>query len=102
MAEEMSVSEEITAIKARRQRLSIDQRLARLEAQKQRLLAQRNKRSRQLETREKIIVGAAVLNAMREDAGWRQRVSALLRENVTRDIDRDVIAEWLSPTSTLP
>ncbi len=93
--------EELTsAEKPNRQRLTLDQRIARAEAQAEKLKRQKLKRSRQLETREKIIVGAAVVNAMRENPDWRNRVSQLLREKVSREIDREVIAEWLFPTST--
>jgi len=91
--------EEQAVVKAKRQRLSIEQRIARHEAQAARLRAQKQRRSRQLDTREKIIIGGTIVAAMRDDSEWRARVVPLLREKVTRDIDREVIAEWLSATS---
>ena len=88
-----------SADKPKRQRLTADQKIARLEAQIQRLKTQEHKRSRKLDAREKIIIGGAVLKAMRNHADWKERVCQLLNDDVTRPIDREVIAEWLSDTS---
>ncbi len=84
----------------KRQRLTAEQRIARHEQAIARLKAQQLRKSRKAETREKIVIGGTVLAAMREDAGFRVQVVALLREKVTRDLDREVLVEWLSPTST--
>ena len=84
----------------KRQRLTPEQRIARHEQAIARLKAQQNRRSRQLETREKIVVGSTVIAAMRRDAGLRGWVSSLLSSHVTRELDREAVAEWLSPTST--
>jgi len=88
------------APKQKRQRLTVEQRIARLDAEKQRLLAQQQKISRQLDTRRKVIVGATVINAMEGDAELTARICALLNANVQRPLDREAIAPWLLPTST--
>ena len=79
-------------------RLTLEQRIARQEVALARLRAQKVQRSRKLDTREKIIVGGTVLAAMREDADLRARVVQLLKSNVTRELDREVVAEWLATT----
>ena len=84
----------------KRQRLTVEQRIAQLDAQRQRLLAQAQKTSRQLDTRRKIIVGAAVLNAMETDPVLKTRICELLQSAVVRPIDREAVAPWLSRTST--
>jgi hypothetical protein len=89
-----------SAPKQKRQRLTVEQKIARLDAQKQKLLAQQNKISRQLDTRRKVIVGAAVINAMEADAELTTRICALLNANVQRPLDREAVAPWLSPIST--
>jgi hypothetical protein len=86
--------------KPKRQRLTVEQRIAKLDAQKQRLLAQAHKTSRQLDTRRKVIVGATIINAMETDADLHKRICALLDADVKRSIDREAIAPWLSHTST--
>ena len=96
----MADDQETPAAKPKRERLTIEQKIAKLEQQAQRLRALKHKRSRQIETREKIIIGGAVVKAMRSNGEWRSRVCALLRDDVTRPIDREVIAEWLSATFT--
>ena len=85
---------------SKRQRRSPEQKIAYLRTQLARATAQQHKRSRQLDTREKIVIGGAVIKAMREDEAFRLQVVALLQENVARDIDREAIASWLAPTST--
>jgi hypothetical protein len=89
-----------SAPKEKRQRLTVEQKIARLDAQKAKLLAQQTKISRQLDTRRKVIVGAAVINAMASDADLTTRICALLNANVQRPLDREAVAPWLSHTST--
>lgn len=101
----MSVAEEFAAAdsaRPKRQRLTLDQRMARVEAQRQKLAAQMQQNHRKLETRRKIVIGAAVLNAMEQDDAFREQICRLLRASVIRPIDRETIAPWLSPTLTSP
>ena len=86
--------------KPKRQKLTPAQRIARHEQEIARLKTRVKKQSRQAETRGKIVIGGTVIAAMREDAELRARIAALLSEKVTRDIDKEAVAEWLSPTST--
>ena len=86
--------------KAKRERLTYEQRLARIDAQKARILSSQKNESRRLADRRKIIVGATVINAMENDAELHARICALLDLNVTRDVDRKAIQPWLSATST--
>lgn len=84
---------------AKRQRRTPEQQIARLREQLARATAQQSKRSRQLDTREKIVIGGAVLKAMRHDHAFRSQITTLLQNDVTRDLDREAIASWLSDTS---
>ncbi len=88
-----------TAAKPPRKRLTDAQKIARMEQQLAQLKALQARRSRKIETREKIIIGGAIVKAMRDDPEWRARVVPLLQADVTRDIDKQVIAPWLSPIS---
>ena len=82
----------------KRSRLSLEQRIATREAQLARLKQQQHQHSRKLATREKIIVGAAVTTAARSNPELRRMLAGVLAEQVTKEIDREVIAPWLSPT----
>ena len=86
----------------KRQRQTPQQRIARLQAQLAQEKTRLHKRSRQMDAREKIVIGGAVIKAMRDDEAFRLQMVALLKANVTRDIDREAIAPWLSGTSTQP
>lgn len=72
----------------------IDERLARLRAQKDRLIARTNKLERRRETRRKIIIGGAVLAAVEHEGmpALRNRSDLLrwLEAHVRRPSDRDV------------
>lgn len=68
-----------------------EQRLAELDRKRAKLAAQK----RTAATREKIVVGAAVVAEMRENPEFFARVIAILRERVKRDSDLRAIAEIL-------
>lgn len=84
----------------KRQRRTPEQKIAYLRTQLARATAQQSKRSRRLDTREKIVIGGAVIKTMRDNEAFRTQVVALLQDNVTRDVDREAIASWLAPIST--
>ncbi len=94
------MSDETTATtqRARRPRRTPEQELAYLAQRMARVKATQQQRSRKAETREKIVIGGAVVKAMRDDPEWRARIVALLETNVTREVDREAIASWLSAT----
>jgi hypothetical protein len=73
---------------------SIDQRLARLRAERSRLVARVSSTERKRDTRRKIIVGAAVLAAVEHNGIPALRTTRELREwldaRLTRPHDRDV------------
>ncbi len=70
--------------------------MAAAEAKAARLRKQMNASKRKAATHQKIVIGAAVLAGMRDDAEFRGRVVAVLRQNVTRDVDRGAVAELLT------
>jgi hypothetical protein len=80
------------------ERKSLAQQLAAAEAKAARLRTALSKASRKLDTRQKIIVGATVIEAMNADPELKARVCALLREKVTRPLDKEAVAAWLSTT----
>lgn len=84
--------------KSKRPRRTPEQELAYLEQRIAKIKAAEQRRSRKAETREKIVIGGAIVKAMRADPEWRNRVVALLETDVTRAIDREAIASWLSAT----
>ncbi len=83
------VSDQIAAIKAKKEQLS-----ARLNT----LAAKAKQEDRKRDTRRKIVVGAAVLTAMESDADLAFQVAKLLRRFVTRDHDRTAVADILGPS----
>jgi hypothetical protein len=80
------------------ERKTLAQQLAAAEAKTARLRTALSKASRKLDTRQKIIVGAVVIEAMNADPELKARVCALLREKVTRPLDKEAVAAWLSTT----
>lgn len=84
---------------SKRPRLTDAQRLARLNEQRAKIMARQKSTDRALDTRRKVIVGAAILTAIEADADLKARVCAVLETAVTRPIDREAIAPWLSLTS---
>jgi len=80
------------------ERRSIDQRLEQARAKLHQLEAQAATRKKKTADRQKIIVGATVINAMEADAELKGRVIALLNQYVTRPLDRAAVAQWLSRT----
>ena len=84
------------AQKTRRPRRTPEQELAYLAERMAKVKAAAHQRSRKAETREKIVIGGAIVRAMRSNSEWQQRVVALLQAEVTRPADREAIAPWLS------
>lgn len=84
--------------KPKRQRLTDAQKIARYEQNIAKLRTRLKKRSRDLRTRELILIGATVTKAMRADPDFRDRIVALLRADGIRESDREVLAPWLSAT----
>jgi hypothetical protein len=86
-----------------RPRKSLDDQLAeltrkrdQLEARRLALLAVKKDSDRKLDTRRKIIVGAAVLAHAELNSAFADQLAVLLNLAVTRDIDRSVIAHLLA------
>lgn len=70
---------------------TIDQQIAEAEAKVARL----KKKAKASETRRKIIVGSVVISNALQDADTARRLAALLRRNVTRDVDKKELADLL-------
>jgi len=70
---------------------TIDQQIAEAEARVARL----KKKAKASETRRKIIVGSVVISNALQDADTARRLAALLRRNVTRDVDKKELVELL-------
>lgn len=87
-----------TSKKPKRPRRTPEQELAYLAERMAKIKSAEQQRSRKAETREKIVIGGAIVKAMRDDPEWRQRVIPLLNAAVTRPVDREAIASWLSAT----
>ena len=70
---------------------TIDQQIAEAEAKVARL----KKKAKASETRRKIIVGSVVISNAMQDADTARRLAALLRRNVTRDVDAKELVDLL-------
>lgn len=64
--------------------ITLDQKIAQAEAE----LARLKQQSRALETGQKIILGGLFLNAAKADRKMREMVIKMVREGVTRPVDR--------------
>lgn len=64
--------------------ISLDQKIAQAEAE----LARLKQQSRALETGQKIILGGLFLNAAKADPKMREMLIKMVREGVTRPVDR--------------
>jgi len=71
---------------------TIDQQIAEAEAKVARL----KKKAKASETRRKIIVGSVVISNAMQDADTARRLAALLRRNVTRDVDTKELTDLLA------
>lgn len=71
---------------------TIDQQIAEAEAKVARL----KKKAKASETRRKIIVGSVVISNALQDADTARRLAALLRRNVTRDVDAKELVDLLA------
>ncbi len=79
-------------------RQTLEQQLAAAELKADRLRAQLSASRRKEDARRKIVVGGPILAAMADDPNLRGLVLHLLRENVQRPLDREVVAELLGET----
>ena len=70
---------------------TIDQQIAEAEAKVARL----KKKAKASETRRKIIVGSVVISNAMQDADTARRLAALLRRNVTRNVDKKELTDLL-------
>lgn len=71
---------------------TIDQQIAEAEAKVARL----KQKAKASETRRKIIVGSVVISNAMQDADTARRLAALLRRNVTRDVDQKELVDLLA------
>jgi len=71
---------------------TIDQQIAEAEAKVSRL----KQKAKASETRRKIIVGSVVISNAMQDADTARRLAALLRRNVTRDVDKKELVDLLA------
>jgi hypothetical protein len=79
-------------------RRTLEQRLADLDAQRARLAAQK----RRQDTRQKIVIGAAMIAAAAEDSAVAGVLRGVLEARVIREIDRKAVAEVLGRLPVLP
>ncbi len=79
-------------------RKPIDERIRQAQARLDDLKARASANRRAAETRRKIVLGAAVELAMEDDPELRSQVIGILRQKVTRDIDKEAVSRWLSTT----
>ena len=74
----------------------LEQKAAQLKAQLKALDAQETKQRRKQDTREKVVVGGAVLAHARIDAAFRSALLEVLRRAVQREEDLKTIASLMS------
>ena len=71
---------------------TIEQQIAEAQAKVARL----KQKAKASETRRKIIVGSVVISNALQDADTARRLAALLRRNVTRDVDKKELTDLLA------
>ncbi len=74
------------------------ERAAQLRAKAQRLESLDRQQTRKRDTRQKVVIGGAVIAEARENAAFRAQLASIVRTRVIRDIDTEVVTSWLSTT----
>jgi hypothetical protein len=74
------------------------QQKARLEMQIAAAESAAKAQARKLDTRRKVLVGAAVLADLDDVPGLRDIVHSILSRHITRDIDKSTLADLLNPS----
>ena len=80
------------------ERKTLEQQLAAAEAKAARIRTALSRASRKLDARQKIIIGGTIIAAMDADPDLRAKVCSLLQQKVTRPLDKEAVAAWLSTT----
>ena len=76
-------------------RLSAMEKAAQLRAKADRLEAVANEAARKFETRQKVIIGGAMVAESRENHEFGKQLNAILKKRVTRPVDVKVMTAWL-------
>lgn len=79
-----------------RPRLTRAERIEQLRAQAQRLEGIEKQEARKRDTRQKIVIGSAVIAEVRENPAFQKELVEVLKKRVTRQIDAEAVSEWLS------
>ena len=74
---------------------TLEERLAKLDAQKKTLQARLSRQTRARDTRRKVLLGAFVLNEMQTDAAFQEKVTRKLSGFLSRDADKALFADFL-------
>ena len=81
-----------------RKRLSRLELAEQLRARAARLESVEREASRKRDTRQKVVIGGAVMAEARDNPEFRQQLAAIVKARVTRDLDVEAVADWLSTT----
>ncbi len=73
-------------------------KIEQLRAQLTALETKQKDEMRKLETRQKVVIGAAVMTEANRSPEFHRQLLEILQRNVTRPIDSQAVASWLSTT----
>jgi uncharacterized protein YPO0396 len=73
-------------------------KIAKLRAQLTALETKQKDENRKLDTRQKVVIGAAMLAEAKRDPEFGRQLAEIIKRNVTRPIDLEAVAPWLSTT----
>lgn len=85
----------MSAAQETKARLSPLERAAQLRAKAERLEAVAAEQARKYETRQKIIIGGAMVAEARSNPEFSSALKTILRKHVTRPVDMKVMTAWL-------
>lgn len=80
---------------------TVKKQIAALKAREQALTAKQNTEARKLDTRRKILIGAIVMNHCKQDAKFAALVQTVVKANLLKEKDKDVLNDWLNGMDVL-
>ncbi|POZ49676.1 hypothetical protein [Methylovulum psychrotolerans] len=89
-------------VKIEQQREALRKQIEALKKKEQLLVAKQNSEARKLDTRRKILIGAAVMAHCEHDEKFADLVRSAVKNNITKEKDKEVLNSWLTGGNQQP
>jgi hypothetical protein len=88
----------MSELQTERPRLTRLEKAAQLRARAQRLESVERQQARKRDTRQKVVIGGAVIAEARGNPEFRAQLEQVIRSRVNRELDAEAVRSWLSTT----